>query len=163
MNDRIFQDLSQFAIGLNSSFTSVNDGGCGVVASILGSQLSKFVPVRIIVASWGVTKDLNEVRKTITCNRVREWNKNDIHFGHVLVEFDHEEITYHLDTLNGVVMKTEKAMGMKIIPGYLTIEEITELTEDKPGWNSHFDRSQIPAIKTRIEEFFETTRNNGTS
>lgn len=133
--------------------TSINSGGCCVVAAILASHLKNIIPYKIVVLDDGCAH-IDRVRAELRNNYdIREWNNNGVTFGHVLVEFEYGNATYWVDS-NGVHDSLVDMWYGEILSGSLTLKEATALAESSKGWCTLFNRDYIPQIDHIIEMHF---------
>ena len=154
--DAFLVGINDLCNDLNDNFPTANHGGCAVVAAILGQHLSAYGVVRIVVGDDQCTPiTIENARKLIHSNTLKEWNKNGLWFGHVVVvEFDYNGDTWHIDT-TGVYPASEYLMSgdFPVLEGVMTLHEITELS-NSAGWNTAFQRRHIPNIRAMIERKF---------
>lgn len=130
----------------------INYGGCCVFAAALAPYLAKVGKVRIRVESDsydGPPTSITKARKNISDNHVYEWNEEGVNFWHVAIEFVYKDKTYHVDA-RGV----HHHRRFNFVDGALTLKEAAELASTGEGWNSDFNRREIPTIKTRLERYF---------
>lgn len=134
--------------------TSINSGGCCIVAAIIASHLKDIVPYKIVVLDDGC-EHIDSVRaKLKDTSDIIEWNHNGVNFGHVLVEFEYGNSTYWVDS-NGVHDSLVDMWYGERLPGSLTLKEAIALAENKKGWCNQFDRKYIPQIDHIIERHFD--------
>lgn len=143
--------LNEIGNKIATRFELINRGGCCVYAALIASHLSSLVPLRIKVVGETDNEPIDKIRKLVTMNTPREWNKKGLEFHHVIIEFDFEQNTYHYDTLG---VKLASKSGWRLIPGSLTCDEATELASHRQGWNTAFDRDDISGITEIINDFF---------
>jgi hypothetical protein len=139
------------------NFQFINSGGCGVVAAHVAKRLQHIVPTRIVVFNRA-SIDIDKIRSKLTnTNSSLEWSYHGMAWGHVMVEFDYDGMTYLFDSHN--IYPTTQTIhfgGMMLTKsGYVTIDEIVAIASRPTTWNWMFSRSQIPAMKKRIHRFFE--------
>lgn len=161
--------LRRLAKNLNNTLINPNRGGCCVIAAEVGAYLEQIVPVRIRVSNdhfdfmdeddWEGC-DYNNLNDLIDVLGPRAedqfaWNENDVFFGHVIVEFDVDGRTYHMDT-SGVRLakKRDPSFGWLMYDGYLPVNVAKALADVPGNWNWKFDRRQIPAIKKMVRHAF---------
>ena len=152
--------LEELAHTIDDQISKVNRGGCCVVASLVALHLQHVVPVRgVVFDEWGRSnQSIDEVRPLIHNNNKSEWNDNGVNFGHVKVEFDYGGTTYQFDS-DGVTLVDHNTIDCDQIPGYLNVDELIYLAADT-GWNSWFNRDQIPKLHSLINKTFSDMRNN---
>ena len=145
-------------------YSRLNYGGCCVYAALVARALKDHgIEARGIVASsmakdrnTGKSKNLDPVRKKIAKNIPVEWNKNGVYFGHVGLEFKYRGRYRHYDS-NGVKKPSTELGGFTLYKGRLTLEEMEALAASKDGWNSVFNREDIPAICGIVKEHLEVS------
>lgn len=148
--------LKELSSKLIDNHPFVDYGGCCVVAAHVAKHLSKHVPVRVVVGNYD-DADLDEIRPNINPLDMREWEANGVGFEHVLVEFKENGRWYTFDSTHGVKRRAEfwgSYCFCEKAEGCLTIKEATALASSGYGWNSTFDRHEIPTIRRRIGRFF---------
>ncbi len=146
--------LNQIGSTVYEKYPTVNSGGCCVYAAAIAVHLQRLgCPVRILVGDDSDEVCIDEIRPSVGCNTVEEWNNNGLYFGHVIVEFEYEGITYHYDCA-GVTSPDSVTVtyGYAIVDGYLTVDEAVDLAACNDGWNSRFDRAFIPDIHKMINK-----------
>jgi len=144
--------LEKLCVALTSNFHFINDGGCCVVAG----ELSKYIPdCRVIVVNDVTSTSLDAARESIKNPLSHaDWNKNDVHFWHVAVEFTYSGRKYIVDS-DGVYSRLKFRRTWKTpLEGCLTSEEAVSLGENG-RWNPMFDRRQIPNMSKMIKEHLE--------
>ncbi len=152
---KMLKELRQLGEKITDRFPNINQGGCCVLAVLIGRQLDKHVPVRIRACNWGAKKhNVDEIRKNVQPNTASEWEKNGVTLYHVIVEFDYKGKTYHYDSTK-LSEAEDKFYRIPVYPGHFTIEEAESFADDQYGWNHMFDRSDIPKIKRMINKFFK--------
>ena len=160
MND-LLTYLRRLAKQLNDNIVLPNRGGCCVISAEIAEHLERIVPVRIRVSNDWVDEDddcnLNEMVDYLGCTVGDHdaWNDNDIAFGHVIVEFDYNGRTYHMDT-SGVKLakKRDPSFGWLMYDGHLPLHAAKALAAQQGNWNKKFNRAQIPRVKKIVEESF---------
>ena len=127
------------------------------MAAHVAKYLQDLVPTRIVVGSDERVVNLNRIREKINTLNRREWDENNVVFAHVLVEFREKGKWYAFDSTDGV--KTKKDHWNDSCwtrnKGHLTVEEAMALANTRSGWNSFFDRDEIPMVRRRITKFFK--------
>ncbi len=150
----IIDKLNNIAVEVTKKIDFINLGGCCVFASLIAQHLYPLVPLKIVVFAPTLTKNsIDEVRHSITTNRLCEWNDNGIYFGHVMIELTIDDKTFLYDS-NGIAPSDTIIKGYKKLKGELTLLEATELADDSVGWNDTFNRDKIPRLKNIINNFF---------
>lgn len=151
--------LNRLGKRVHTQHHTINWGGCCVYAARVAEQLSKYVPTRVRVGQGWEGPDslvIDEVRPQVQSNLPKEWNKQGLYFAHVVVEFEFNGKVYHYDALGVKRARPRTNMGdYPIVKGHLTIKEARELAAAKKGWNSAFDRDEIPAVHRLIDDAFD--------
>ncbi len=142
-------------------YPTLNYGGCCMFASEVAHLLyEKGYVVFIRVYDDVSNENLNEVRKNNNTLKIKYkklmscMHKNNVYFGHVMLELDinSERILfdsdgyYKFDEVSELIYND----GSKILKGRLTLEEARKLSVSS-RWNRRFNRELIPIIKTKIE------------
>ena len=143
----------------------INSGGCGVMAGIVGEILELLgVPVEVVTAShlgcspakareslyWGI-EDENDVRWDASA-----WDSAGVNRTHLAVRFMLGRDMYTWDS-DGLI-KSDKYFGRRDcgepqhVADYpfgegMTVAECAHISSVPQGWNSMFDRSQIPQMR----------------
>ncbi len=154
----LVKTLNRLGKDVMQKYPLINYGGCCVYASMVSIELrKKGIAARGIVSSYyAETCDttIDEARKKVRENNVFEWNSNGINFFHVGLEFDYKGKTRHYDS-TGVCVAKKKLDKMPIYAGRLTHAELKALASKQDGWNSRFDRKNIPALRKLVRSYFE--------
>lgn len=145
--------LNNLGKKVEATVDGVNSGGCCVFAAEVAQYLSKLVPVQIkVVAGWCNNTPIDIVRSKVSNNTPSEWNRKGLDFYHVVIQFELNG-NLHIYDSNGVVKYSD--FESDLIPGSLTLEEASELAGEARGWNSRFERDQIPRVRRLVREAFE--------
>lgn len=150
------ESLDAFCKSIYESHQSINAGGCGVFASLVGNRLSKVAKVKIRVTDMFMEdkKLIPSARKNIKKNTLYEWNMNGVSFGHIIVEFLYKKKTYYVDATGVHQVASRCCFGWPMYTDPLTLKEVDELSGVAKGWNQSFDRRAVPAIKRKVDKFF---------
>lgn len=143
---------------VNSEIEHMNSGGCCVFASIITPYLMELgLKPKIRVANWNHKQPMiGSIRKKIDTNDIKQWNSNDVSFGHVVVEVTCNDSKYLVDSKN-VMLKTghiEPTCNMKMMRGELKLNEAVAISSKQSGWNPRFDREQIPRLRALVHSQF---------
>jgi hypothetical protein len=160
--------LNALSKEVSNKIKHVNSGGCCVFAAEVASILREIVPIRLLVSSpdYGdsVNYSLTDARPNVNGNNTVEgWNSCDIYFGHVFIELIYDGETYHYDSTGmnqpGYNYETERAtdpaFGYDVLHGALSFTEAVELASCEYGWNSVFDREQIPKLRKIVRKHLQ--------
>lgn len=151
-------DLTMLSTMLTEVTPYINYGGCCVVASMVAPHLSQHFDTKVRVMGRWLEEDinLNAVRETMTDNNVHEWNKNGVHFAHVVLEINDGNQSYWFDSDK---LHVGDGAGMYeqfvLYDGDITADEAAQLSEESRSWNSKFPRDTIPQLQAVVDEFFE--------
>lgn len=159
MNVDVIGRLNRLSARMKEDHHTINWGGCCVFAARVAHHLSQFVPTRIRVGQGWEGCDtirIDAVRERVESNQPKEWNKAGLYFAHVIVEFEYKGKMYHY-CADGVkkARSTTNMGGYRIVEGHLTNQEAKELAESKNGWNTCFDRDEIPDVHAIIDDAFD--------
>lgn len=151
-------------------FNNLSNGGCAVVAVLLGKQLAKYTEVRCVIGdnTWMVERvpgDRVNLRESaselLTGNdanamSTNDWHDYDVHFGHVMVEFKMDNKWYHCDDKHLYARRGLRMVpfGFDLYEGYLELQEIAPVANKSIGWNKAFNRNQIGDIAAEIKQAF---------
>ena len=140
-------------------YPCINYGGCAVYAAMIVAALKRHnIDAKGIVASYGAgspgwmssdVATIDKAREKIKKNDIHEWQANGISFAHVGVEFKIGRLKKHYDT-SGVRRAGKLLDKMPIYEGRLEYTEVRALAASKKGWNSSFDRKDIPALRKLV-------------
>lgn len=170
----LLKNLRGLAKALRDECTSINHGGCGVVAGIVGAHLERLgVPVEVITPHivgnrWGglppavVRATIEEVYwGDMHDYPAQPWDNAGLYRNHLALRFRSNGRTYTWDSEGTIRSATyfgkkhgqywhraEYKFGLG-----LTIQECAEMSSTREGWNSTFNRRQIPAIAALASEF----------
>lgn len=152
-----FSRLNELGSDVYARYPRINCGGCCVFASLVGARLERLgIATRIAVGDDEIElgTNIDEIRPKID-NKLRNWNREGVHFGHVVVEFDYDGATYHYDTA-GVIPAQDhtKTINYQIFDGRLTVKEASELAAEE-RWNWMFNRACIPDLTRMVNDFFD--------
>jgi hypothetical protein len=154
----LIDTLDKMGSGVNRKWPYINSGGCCVFASIVGKILQeKGIPVKGIVAAYSAQykfKPIWWMRRGVSNNSIPEWERRGLDFNHVGIEFRYGGKKWHYHS-KGAQIAGKSFDRMPIFRGRLTLDELIELAANEEGWNSAFDRRDIPAIEKYITTFLK--------
>lgn len=87
---------------------------------------------------------------------VWEWEDNGVSLGHVAVRFRLNGRVYTWDSDTGPLARVTMFGASYRAPAWglgMTAEEARALADRPDGWNTYFDRAQIPYIETLVAKF----------
>jgi len=152
-----FAKIRDFLSDYDENYDYINWGGCAVSAVLLAEALTSFVDeLKIVVYDDNCSNpqkvNINEMRNYISRNTLPEWNELGIYFGHVWVEFKWKGRWYAIDS-DGLKSRKEMYERWGVpLSGALSFKEMKELADSSRGWNSMFDRKQIPSMKKFVKK-----------
>jgi hypothetical protein len=156
----IVAKLNKLGNDVMERYPNINYGGCCVYAAMITAALKKHgIEAKGIVASYGagkpkwMSKDIatiNKARKNIQKNTIHEWQMNGISFAHVGVEFKIDGKKKHYDS-EGVRPASKVLDKMPIYAGRMEYIELRALAGKKDGWNTSFNRKDIPALRKLVK------------
>ena len=152
----LIRDMKRLAKEVNSNIPNINYGGCAIFAGLVGKRLSKYYDVWIVVYSCKSGKDLDNIKLLLKSNSVKEWNRNGIDFGHIVIEYkDRRGVVRQYDSCGIYPADGSICFTQDRVAGFLSVNECNELAADKYGWNPQFSKKYIPRMKQFINDFFD--------
>jgi len=152
----VINELNELMEDIHMRFYDINYGGCGAMAAIIGNILQDRYEIRVAIRPSvydssnldALTFDdiREQVRNNCDNESISNWNDYGVSFGHMWVEFKHRNRWYAIDSGNCVPHKKFEDYREKYNE-YMTLEDVKILGDNFDGWNTHFDRSQLPKIK----------------
>ena len=148
-------ELREFAARVKQVTDNINYGGCAVFASMVFPYINiSFPGAKIRVMGHNPEIDITAVRPSDPTD-VYEWNRNGVHFGHVVVEFNVKGETLYFDS-DGVhtrlALENEYPFA-QFHSGELLHEDATALASTEDGWNTMFDRKFIEPMKKAMRGY----------
>lgn len=164
---RLLAMLNKLGKDAEKNIEYLNSGGCAVFAAHVGYHLKYRAGLTDVVLrvghSYADDEDdlipIDEARNHLHPNaNASEWNAAGLSFGHVILEFKTgktKPARWHYDS-SGVtsVSNVTNNFGFLLHPGEMTVEEGLAIAADHAGWNTLFDRRQIPALIRIIDKHF---------
>jgi hypothetical protein len=149
----------------NEMFPTLNYGGCCVyVAEVARILQGAGYTVRVVTGqpfSWESDHpridDIRDIllKKNYDNKKKCNWSMHDIGFWHVAVQVWVNDEWHSCDS-DGVTVGAKhfgKNQEMHAAPGSgFTVEEAIGFASEDQGWNSKFDRGQIPAVHFLIRK-----------
>ena len=151
------EGLNRLARNIENEFNHVNAGGCGVISYLVYEKLVDVCDnLRIVYlySPWlDPRQDITSLCETNGSNiKLTDLHDNGYGCGHALVLFDFEGETYSFETSEGVKPFKEHLdigfWGTEYIE--IPYDSAKAMAENQQGWNTLFDRLQIPRIKKTI-------------
>ncbi len=135
---------------INSNINAIDFGGCGVFAYLAGSCIAQFdnCKVRVKVRNYE-GGNLNEAVPDDGIHIIHNWNENGVHFNHIVLKIKlRGQKAFYLDS-NGIYHPDRWVMR-----GSIPVDYIQGIVGKRVGWNTCFDRDQIPNMVEALETFF---------
>lgn len=161
----LLSTLSKLGDEANAMFPNLNYGGCCVYAAEIARILQKAgYAVRVVTGrpwEWGSDHpQIDDIRDIIlknNCDNRKKcnWSMHDIGFWHVAVQVRIRDEWYSCDSDTVTIGAAQfgKDRRMHTAPGSgFTVEEAIGFASESEGWNSMFDRQQIPAVHSLIRK-----------
>lgn len=150
-------------IEMRRLFPTMDCGGCGVYATVLGEQLeltgAQDVGIWASALDGYLDIDIDTVRRRIRNHAsLRAWHRQGVQFVHLGVEYTWDSETWHADSGRVTPVDFGEDQYGLVYSGRLTVEEMRVLAMQPKGWNSMFDRALIPAVELRVRQVFEQYR-----
>lgn len=157
-SEELFKRLSALQVAIDEHIEYMNYGGCAVVAGMVGEVLQGLdITCDIATPTYG--KSAVEVRPNVGPRATAStWYRNGLSTDHLAVRFRIDGVTYIWDsdclseggiTFGGDAGDDLTAAGQ--LGDGLTVQECVRIGLNKTGWNSTFDREQIPKLRTLVE------------
>lgn len=151
-----FEQLEQkLPSDLNSKFSYLNGGGCGIVAYFLSRELCKIgidAKIAWISSGMGDEKAFNNVLKNMNNPTLHDFCMNGIDCRHCMVILDDKL----LDSTGGYSSIHDTLYYNGRIEGVITWEEIESVVLSPLAWNHWFDRKDIPKVEKTIKKIVST-------
>lgn len=157
--------LHELCKELTCEYEWINWGGCAVMASIVGHELQRIgVTVDIVTPLYNesvrIACPANVRAKVNDPLDVYEWDNNGLHRGHLAVRFKLGKCLYTWDSdvfnRGGSTYGDHRQFDSKYPFGHgLTVAECGIISAKPKGWNTTYDRSQTPRLKTIVKAKFK--------
>jgi hypothetical protein len=159
----IIDSLDALMAGVRAAFNRINSGGCGVMATIIGRALAPYVDeVRFAVSSsWSADEpSFEEMVEIIKENHhglmpddldICHFEDCGMGFSHVWCEFRVGDTWWAVDCEN--VTEADKFTELTRWPepfDYIPLDLLEQVSYNRYGWNTSFDRDQIPQIEDMV-------------
>lgn len=144
--------LNQLAYDLDSEFEEINAGGCGAMAAMVGKHLER-MGVVCDVATPDYGSVAGKVRNSVGDRSMpHEWDDNGMSRSHLAIRFKIGTSVRLWDTDNGVVDHIDRwELSGKDMGLGLTVQECAWISDSGVGWNSCFDRDQLPGMQYMVD------------
>ena len=164
--------LRKLSRALREECTAINYGGCAVMAGIVGELLqAQGVAVEVVTpATAGYNTTPREVREQLQAEYWGEswstfdWDDYGLCRSHLAVRFEVDGRLYTWDSDGLVCSNRYFGIGYNGGPEFeanypfgdgLTVQECTEMAGKDFGWNTRFDRDQIPRMRELAEKYLQ--------
>jgi hypothetical protein len=136
-------------------FPTINWGGCGVFANLLATELDKLgVKYKIIWIGHEARhkKDIKKIFKHYGGQvTLGAFNDSDIYVAHIMIKVGRKFID-----ASGVHKNLNNTQwGWYGLRHEITKEQLELISLSSEGWNSDFNRNQIPRVKKEVKKIFE--------
>ena len=159
---RLFSALASISDEVEDTVESVNCGGCGVFAGIIGQHLERIGLVCDVATQLRYqAQPAKAVRKKIDplTATARVWFDNGLSGAHLVLRFKigNEVCLYDALGVDNRELFNRWGLSRNDFGLGLTVQETVVMSSKSVGWNSSFDRDQIPIIQeiadTYLSEF----------
>lgn len=135
---------------------NINLGGCGVFASLMGTFLSKYGDVNIVLFGEINYNDIDYCRHFVKNPLSRtSWGRDGcLYISHVIIRFRINGKVFFLDSTGISTLKKFSSIWSEMANGYFTLAEITSMAKSTRHWNDDFDRKQIPLMRSIMRKHF---------
>lgn len=144
---------------IRKSHSDINYGGCGVFAALLGEALHNAgyeVSIRMAGYTEPPALPLRLIREHVQFIAevssgkvsVRHWNKYGVDNGHVFVKVRIDDHDWLLDS-DGLHEYDPDERPSQVD---ITLDDLLSFVWNPAGWNSEFDRKQIPTLKKKVNK-----------
>jgi hypothetical protein len=167
--------LRRLGRAVEDQFPSINYGGCGVYAAAVAERLQALgVQVDVCVSDSGHESSVEAARNNLRHNgwnptnaNARQWTEAGLSFAHLGVRFKHKRHWYVHDTA-AIWQGRTRGLGAhrrtgsvfddhgpryEVLPDGMTPAEARAIADDPRGWNSTFDRDDIPEVRRMVAEW----------
>lgn len=147
--------LDAFRWWVDCNVSYPNQGGCGVIAAIVGRELAALgLNVRTRTTSVWHRRPVDEARQRLRARTVMGWRRAGTSCGHLVLEFELDGVVHWYCTQDGL---REPHRDRKFSPlmGAFTLDETEHLARYPRGWNRDFDRGQVPLIRDMARKIFQ--------
>lgn len=178
----LLRRLRRLAKALREQCESINHGGCGVVAAEVGACLMELgVPVEVVTPHTPGVGWRGEVPARVRAGIIErwgldpaeaepdEWDAAGLWRTHLALRFQSNGKTYTWDsegTVHSAHWFGKLYIGGERVGRYwhragyefgqgMTIPECANISKGAVGWNSRFDRRQVPTIRALAREFLQ--------
>lgn len=165
MNTRkLLRALRRIGDAVLDDVPSINHGGCAVLAGIVGEHLERLgVPCEVATAGQWESMSAREARPRVKRKSdPRAWDVAGLGRAHLALRFRLGRYTYTWDAerlRRGSLVLGHERYNYVAPSGWgsgLTLAECRAMTQTQRGWNTCFDRADIPLLELIASEEFDT-------
>lgn len=150
----IKEALHAIADECNSNIELINRGGCAVYAVELAKRLEALGYDDYRIRTYGRRLNIAKVEQLITTTNAQatiwDWYNNGVTFDHVRLQW--RGFMWDAEGAEKVADATSW-MGSGIQDGKISLEAMAKLADSGRGWNFRFKRSQIPEMRSIMDEY----------
>ena len=161
--EKLVEALEKLGAEVSENVEQLNCGGCGVYAWLVAKALTKLgLKTEVVATNMGWFKkpdeiDLNALRAQLAEGNMslktkRHWEMLGAEFAHVGVRLKVGK-KYYVADANAVNPGKTRLASYKVYKGAYTLEEAEAFAKEARGWNSWFDRKQIPTIRKLVNKY----------
>lgn len=149
LSSKLRKKLDEQLKEINDRFSHINAGGCAYFAVALQKKLreSGLKPRIYILSNGKLASYVNQSRTNVTAAQA---NRAGYSIAHVLIRLG----KYYVDS-TGVISDIKKTKWLFYKGGYVKLEKeeaIKGWLKEKDRWNPMFDKKQLKAIYSAIDE-----------
>ena len=158
LSKQLKKTLGAISREISARVSCPNNGGCCVIASCVGEYLERYVECSLRVLDDLKTQvHLDEIAFLDGKDLLDGYNSNGVYFGHVVLQIQLAGRRYYWDS-TGLHTTYKTVAGTdnfhyKLYRGSLPIEIGKQLGQCK-GWNTAFNRNQIPKVERLVKKHF---------
>ena len=151
-----FKQVNDILNDVNNNYRRINWGGCGFMAGIIAQHLTPIVhDIKIVsYGCWSSNSNIDKARPKVSHNSMSGWEEYGVGFGHVWVEFKWNGSWYAIDCEGIIPRKEMHHKWGHPCGGSWTVKEIKAISNNRQGWNSTFNRDQVPSMRNYMGRQF---------
>lgn len=161
----VIEQLNEAASRVENAIPNINSGGCGVYAAIVGRRLKKEYGIspRVKIASWSEAPSIEAVVRRFYASKLRTLQDVNRRLGftveHALLVFKLDSRLWIHDATGTEEYEPEhytrwnpSGFDVEFVPGTAPLRWISAIARYRYGWNTSFDRREIPFIRQTVDE-----------
>ncbi len=159
----LLNKLEKLSLEMTRKIKRINYGGCAVVAYAIATRIGIKTKVKVSGYNANYYKtSLNKIEKTfkekydIDDPNLDDWDDRGVDFNHVFIEFKYEGKSYYWDSDGLTDANGWDCEGEKVYNGDISMRTIRNLAGKSNGWNTRFNRNDIPKLFKIIDKYFDT-------